>query len=210
MNRRIPLIIFGLVGTAILISLGVWQFQRMTWKNNILAEIDARLAQAPVALPITLDPVADKYLQVKVTGEIAEGELHVLTFGDSGPGFRVIAPMVLEDGRRILVDRGFVPETEKTAAAPSGDAARGAKLARGKCGGCHYFDRAKKKVGPGLKGIYGRAPSIDGIPFARWDAQALDQWLARPKAVKPKTRMSFRGLASKQDRDDVIAYLKTL
>ncbi|PCJ73666.1 MAG: cytochrome oxidase biogenesis protein Surf1, facilitates heme A insertion [Rhodobacteraceae bacterium] len=113
MNRRIPLIIFGLVGTAILISLGVWQFQRMTWKNNILAEIDARLAQAPVALPATLNPVADKYLQVEVTGMIAEGELHVLTFGDSGPGFRVIAPMVLEDGRRILVDRGFVPETEK-------------------------------------------------------------------------------------------------
>lgn len=115
MNRRIPLIIFGLVGAAILISLGVWQFQRMTWKNNILAEIDARLAQAPVALPAALDPVADKYLQVKVTGMITEGELHVLTFGDSGPGFRVIAPMVLEGGRRILVDRGFVPETEKTA-----------------------------------------------------------------------------------------------
>ncbi len=114
MNRRIPLIIFGLVGAAILISLGVWQFQRMTWKNNILAEIDARLAQTPVALPVTPDPVTDKYLQVEVTGMITEGELHVLTFGDSGPGFRVIAPMVLEDGRRILVDRGFVPETEKT------------------------------------------------------------------------------------------------
>jgi len=103
-----------------------------------------------------------------------------------------------------------VPEAEKVATAPGGDAARGAKLARGKCGGCHYFDRERKKVGPGLQGIYGRAPSIDGIPFARWDAQALDTWLTRPKAVKPKTRMSFRGLAKKQDRDDVIAYLKTL
>lgn len=103
-----------------------------------------------------------------------------------------------------------VPEAEKIPVAPGGDVARGAKLARGKCGGCHYFDRERKKVGPGLQGIYGRAPSIDDIPFTRWDAQALDAWLARPKAVKPKTRMSFRGLASKQDRDDVIAYLKTL
>jgi len=114
MNKRIPLLIFGLVGTAILMSLGIWQYQRMTWKTNILAEIDARLAKAPVALPISPDPVADKYLQVTVTGTIVEGELHVLTYGDAGPGFRVIAPMVLEDGRRILLDRGYVPETEKT------------------------------------------------------------------------------------------------
>ena len=113
MNRRISLLIFGFVGTAILMSLGFWQLQRMTWKAGILAEIDARLAEAPVGLPLSPDPIADKYLQVEVTGTIDEGELHVLTFGDGGPGFRVIAPMVLEDGYRILVDRGYLPETEK-------------------------------------------------------------------------------------------------
>lgn len=120
MNRRIPLLIFGLVGTSILISLGFWQLQRLNWKADILAEIDARLAEPPVALPATLDSTADKYLQVKVTGTIVEGELHVLTFGDSGPGFRVIAPMVLENGRRILVDRGYLPETEKNAVRAGG------------------------------------------------------------------------------------------
>ena len=121
MNRRIPLLIFGLVGTAILMSLGFWQLQRLTWKTGILAEIDARLAESPVALPITPDPVADKYLQVEVAGKIVEGELHVLTFGDGGPGFRVIAPMLLEDGRLILVDRGFLPETEKNVVRAGGD-----------------------------------------------------------------------------------------
>ena len=121
MNRRIPLLIFGLVGTAILMSLGFWQLQRMTWKAGILAEIDARLAEPPAALPIAPDPVADKYLQVEVTGKIAESELHVLTFGDGGPGFRVIAPMVLDDGRRILVDRGFLPETQKDVMRAGGD-----------------------------------------------------------------------------------------
>ncbi|MCK4860855.1 MAG: SURF1 family protein [Rhodobacteraceae bacterium] len=121
MNRRIPLLIFGLVGTAILMSLGFWQLQRMTWKAGILAEIDIRLAEPPVALPASPDPVADKYLQVEVTGRIVDGELHVLTFGDGGPGFRVIAPMVLEDGRRILVDRGFLPEVEKNTPRAGGD-----------------------------------------------------------------------------------------
>ena len=121
MNRRITLLIFGLVGTAILMSLGFWQLQRMTWKAGILAEIDTRLAEPPVALPANPDPVADKYLQVEVTGRIVDGELHVLTFGDGGPGFRVIAPMVLEDGRRILVDRGFLQETEKDVERAGGD-----------------------------------------------------------------------------------------
>lgn len=92
----------------------------------------------------------------------------------------------------------------------SGNPVKGAKIARGKCGACHYFDKERKKVGPSLKGVYGRGPTIDGVPFAKWDAQALDAWLASPKAVKPKTKMSFKGLAKKQDRDDVIAYLKTI
>ena len=115
MNRRIPLLIFGVVGTAILMSLGFWQLQRMTWKTEILTEIDRRLAEAPVSVPTNPDPVGDKYLQVEVTGLVEQTELHVLTFGDNTPGFRVITAMVLEDGRRILVDRGFVPETQKDA-----------------------------------------------------------------------------------------------
>ncbi len=121
MNRRIPLLIFGLVGTAILMSLGFWQLQRMTWEAGILTEIDARLAEPPVVLPTSPDPVTDKYLQVEVTGNIGAGELHVLTFGDGGPGFRVIAAMDLEDGRRILVDRGYLPETEKDVTRAAGE-----------------------------------------------------------------------------------------
>lgn len=116
MNRRLifPLV-FGLVGAAIMISLGIWQLQRMNWKAGILTDIDTRLAAAPVALPAQPDDVADKYLQVAVSGTIVDQELHVLTFGEGSPGFRIIAPMTLEDGRRILVDRGFIPETAKNA-----------------------------------------------------------------------------------------------
>lgn len=106
-------LVFGLVGTAIFVSLGFWQLQRMNWKAGILAEIDIRLAEVPVSLPETPDQIGDKYLQVEVSGQIEGTELHVLTFGEGTPGFRVIAPMVLDDGRRILVDRGFLPETEK-------------------------------------------------------------------------------------------------
>lgn len=105
-----------------------------------------------------------------------------------------------------------VREVAKTPAVEtaSGDPAAGARLAKGKCGACHYFDQDKKKVGPTLMGIYGRAPAIEGVPYAKWDSAALDAWLASPKAVKPKTKMAFKGIAEKNKRDNLIAYLKTL
>jgi len=87
---------------------------------------------------------------------------------------------------------------------------KGAKVAKGKCGSCHYFDKDSKKVGPSLMGIYNRAPSIEGVPFTAWDDAALDQWLTDPKAIKSNTKMAFKGIPEKDKRDDVIAYLKTL
>lgn len=116
MNRRMILpLIAGVLGTAILLWLGTWQLQRMTWKQGVLGAIDARLAMPAVAIPADPDPVADKYLQVNLSGMLEPRELHVLGFGNGGPGFRVIAAMVLNDGRRILVDRGFILETAKNA-----------------------------------------------------------------------------------------------
>jgi surfeit locus 1 family protein len=57
-------------GVAILVSLGVWQVQRLAWKEGVLAEIEARIAAAPVALPEAPDPEADRYLPVADGGAI--------------------------------------------------------------------------------------------------------------------------------------------
>ncbi|MCV6586282.1 MAG: SURF1 family protein [Marinibacterium sp.] len=124
MTRRLLfLLIFGLTGAAILVSLGVWQLQRLSWKQGVLAEIESRIADAPAALPSDPVPHRDRYMPVEVTGRIAPGELHVLvSIKRVGPGYRVIAPMVLGDGRRILIDRGFVPETAKDAPRSTGPA----------------------------------------------------------------------------------------
>ncbi|MBI6628947.1 SURF1 family protein [Pontibaca salina] len=116
MRRILFLLVFGIAGTATLIGLGVWQMNRLAWKHSVLTEIDRRIAADPVTLPVNPDPEADKYMPVQVTGRVGSEELHVLvSIKHVGPGYRLIAPFVTDEGRRILLDRGFVPSDEKDA-----------------------------------------------------------------------------------------------
>jgi surfeit locus 1 family protein len=119
MNRSLAFgVLLGLVGGGVLAALGVWQLQRLEWKVGIIAGAEAMMREAPVALPSVLDPVTDRYRAVSVAGRFTGEEAHVLTSTrEMGPGFLVIAAFET-GGRRILVDRGFVPEVEKTTPRP--------------------------------------------------------------------------------------------
>ncbi|EYD71160.1 SURF1 family protein [Limimaricola hongkongensis] len=113
MRRTILPLFMGLLGCAILIGLGVWQVQRLSWKSAILADLDARILAAPVPLSGlgTADPQAQRYLPVIAEGRLTGDEIHVLSAAD-GPGYRVIG--VLDTGgRRVMVDLGFVPLAAK-------------------------------------------------------------------------------------------------
>ena len=110
MSRVLAPLMFGLIGVAILISLGVWQMQRLTWKQAILSDIDNRILAAPVALPRSIDPASDKYLPVTVTGILTGDNLRVLASRKHiGAGYRIISTLETDDRRRVMVDRGFVP-----------------------------------------------------------------------------------------------------
>ena len=96
-----------------------------------------------------------------------------------------------------------------------GDAAKGEKIFK-KCKTCHYLEAGKKKIGPSLAGLFGRtAGTVEGFKYSKamknsgivWDEATLDEFLTRPKAMVPKTRMAFPGVKKEQDRADVIAYL---
>lgn len=116
-------LLFGLIGAAILISLGVWQMQRLQWKEAILDDIDARIIAAPVAVPERPDPVDDKYLPVIASGTITDEEVHVLVSQKRiGAGYRIIAAFETDEGRRLLLDRGFVKVDQKNAPRPTGAA----------------------------------------------------------------------------------------
>jgi surfeit locus 1 family protein len=124
MTRRIwQALIFGLGGTAILLALGSWQMQRLAWKEGLIAELEAKLSAPPAALPADPTEAEDEYRRVRVEGRFGPEELHVITSARPwGPGFRVIAPFETADGRRILVDRGFVPDEAKDAPREPGEA----------------------------------------------------------------------------------------
>src|SRR6185437_2060496 len=107
------------IAFAILIGLGVWQLQRLKWKESLLAGI----AAAEHARPRPLEPVLDdlargrnvEFTRVTVTcpglAHAPALELYALRGGEIGS--RLISSCLVVSGvyRSILVDRGFVPDT---------------------------------------------------------------------------------------------------
>lgn len=121
--RLILPLLFGIAGTVVLLWLGTWQMQRLEWKEAILRDIDARIAAAPVALPPAPREDRDRFLPVIATGRIGPDEILVQSSMKLvGPGFRVIAPFET-DGRRILLDRGFIRLSDRDKIRPAVTAA---------------------------------------------------------------------------------------
>lgn len=115
MRRYLGALIIGSVGCAILISLGIWQVQRLAWKEAMLAEIEQQITADPV--PLFSQPL-EEWIAVVAEGTIGDQEAHVLTSRKpGGPGFRIVSAFET-GGRRILLDRGYVPEAQKMSARP--------------------------------------------------------------------------------------------
>lgn len=108
-----PLII-GVLGAAVLIALGIWQVQRLNWKQDIIAQIDARMTDAPAALPAVPNAQAHRFKPVEMNGQADTQELHVLvSHKQMGAGFKVITGFQDTSGRKVLLDQGFVRAADK-------------------------------------------------------------------------------------------------
>ncbi|MDX8398205.1 MAG: c-type cytochrome [Mariprofundaceae bacterium] len=106
--------------------------------------------------------------------------------------------------RLLLLSSFFLPS--QVIAEGLADAIRGKVVASVRCGPCHHLNSNYMKVGPGLLGIYGKSPTIQGMPFEVWDDDSLQAWLINPRAVKANTRMVLPKM-SERDRNDIIAWL---
>src|SRR5438067_4958381 len=87
-------------------------------------------------------------------------------------------------------------------AAQKGDAAKGKEVFE-QCGVCHNADSDEKKMGPGLKGLFKKEKMNNG---------------KKPTEANIRSRVdeggqgmpAYKDMLSDQEKDDLIAYLKTL
>lgn len=111
------------------------------------------------------------------------------------------------------------------AAAQTAPGAKGGNPAKGKvlflqCAACHSTKAGDPhKVGPNLAGVAGaKAGSRPGYKYSKvfseakfaWDDARLANFVAKPGAVMPGTKMVFGGVADPVKRADIVAYMKTL
>lgn len=115
--------------------------------------------------------------------------------------------------RRALIAAGLLLAISEAAAAPAGDAKRGADIYE-RCGACHSLQ--VNRTGPRHCGLFGRkagtAPDFDYSDAMKkagivWGTASLDQFLKSPFTRVPGTAMGFAGIEDDQERADVIAYL---
>ncbi len=121
MRRYLSALILGAGGIAILLSLGFWQVRRLAWKDGVITAIEAKIGAEPVALSSVTapDPAYDLYRPVTVAGRTTGEEVLVLSGKKGqGAGFEVISVFETDDGIRILLDRGFVPEAARDTPRP--------------------------------------------------------------------------------------------
>ncbi|MCM2293230.1 SURF1 family protein [Allorhizobium sp. BGMRC 0089] len=124
--NKLGLILFLLFATIVFVGLGVWQVQRLGWKEALIARVDSRIhataqpAPAQAQWPeITRDK--DEYRHVKVTGiYLNQDERLVYASTDLGPGYWVVTPLKQADGSYVLINRGFVPLDKKDPATRPG------------------------------------------------------------------------------------------
>ena len=101
-------------------ALGVWQVQRRAWKLNLIDRVTQRIQATPVATPAPalwpqVDAARYEYLAVRLQGHWLPHKT-VLTQATTalGAGYWVLTPLQQADGTQVLVNRGFVPQAQRT------------------------------------------------------------------------------------------------
>jgi len=138
-------------------------------------------------------------------------------------------PKAEKPGMEVAVAEEGATTAEKPAAEvppdwgtvlPAADLAAGEDV-HGRCVQCHDFTKGgPNKIGPNLYGVVGNhhahepsfaySTDMKALSDKTWDYDALNEFLKRPKAAIPGTKMNFVGISKERDRINLIAYMRTL
>ena len=99
---------------------------------------------------------------------------------------------LLQDGQSVALPLGFLEEHTEI----------GKRVFVTKCAACHEATSTRRQLGPGLKGIKDRK-FLSG-------KEATDQALLEILNRGARGMPSFQGTLTDEQKDDVIAYMKTL
>lgn len=108
------------------LALGAWQWQRMSWKHELIARVQERIHVEPVAIPERarwphVNAADDEYRKVRSSGRfLDDAPTQVQAVTEHGAGWWLLAPFATDDGDIVLVNRGFIAHGVESAPAPSG------------------------------------------------------------------------------------------
>src|SRR5207342_2759203 len=114
-KRLAKLLVVAVLVAVTCVALGIWQIARLHQKQQFNAAVRAGLAVAPAPVDAVLidgvDPDAVRYRRATATGtyDTEHGFVLYARTQDSQAGNHLLTPLMLSDGRAILVDRGWVP-----------------------------------------------------------------------------------------------------
>ena len=95
---------------ALFVSLGRWQWHRGEARQQTWADFDREIQLPPVDAPSRFDD-APRFRAIRLRGHF-DGEHQFLLdnrFYKENVGYEVLTPFIVNDGRRLLVNRGWVP-----------------------------------------------------------------------------------------------------
>lgn len=162
----VPLIIAAEV---VLLGLGYWQWQRHQAKQALEADFIARTAGAPLTVA-QLDALPEEkrdFQLVQISGRWDTDRLFRVSnrYRSAFPGEEAVVPLVLDDGRAVLVNRGWYPLEERE----------------------NVLARLRAEPRGEVHGLARRRPDLSGGPIAkgtwsRFDAPAMAATLPYPPA----------------------------
>jgi surfeit locus 1 family protein len=97
---------------AILLYLGTWQVLRMEWKESLIDEFTLRATAEAITPPVADKAAEMRYQRLEVSGVwLHEDEVQLTgRLFEGTAGYHVITPMRLDDGRVLILNRGWVSQ----------------------------------------------------------------------------------------------------